>query len=251
MANDNIVRIGLFTKKHNLTIAQFRDYWHYHHAAIASNMYGMLRYDQNHVVKKVDLGLAAETDRQCDGMSKIWFGNMQNQKSNDPETMTKLAADERVLFQTMELVVCNEKTYLQMDPGTPFVKYMCFFRRMESVSIEEFQALWAQLADLFMKIPGIVDYREDTVLERLIDNVQGDRQQKVENAGHAHPSWISATYNDVPIDGVSELYFRFSEQTAIDNIFDTPEGKAAAEFAKTFIKHADCFLCDVHYIVNK
>lgn len=248
-----VVRIGLFDKKEDLTIAEFRDYWRYHHAAIASNMHGMMQYDQNHVVRKADTGLA-ENDgtRQCNGFSQIWFNSMDSQKSNDPETMGNLAIDEEKLFGSMDLVVTNQKVYKAMNPATPYVKYMCFLKRKPEISEAEFAEKFAEAAKLFLNLPGIVEYREDIVDSRLICDVKHNRvEQKPAGGGHAHPSWTSATYEQVPIDGVAEFYFKFSDKTAIDNVFDTAEAKEATAFTRTFLEEANCFVCDVHRIVNK
>lgn len=246
-----IVRTGLFTKKADLTVAQFRDYWHYHHAAIASHMHGMMKYDQNHVVRKVDLGDIPSTSRECEGMSQIWFANMQGQKSNDPETMTKLAADERILFRTMDLVVSETKVFKQMKAETPYVKYMCFVKRAKGLDLPAYQMKLDDAAEKIMEIPGCIEYRAGNVIERLMDNVQGDRTRKADEEAHAHPSWISAGYEDVPIDSVLEIYFKFSEETSIDNIFDSPEGKAAIACLKEIVSETSSYLCDVHHIVNK
>ena len=246
-----IVRTGLFTKKSNLTLAEFRDYWHYHHAAIASHMHGMMKYDQNHVVRKASLGSVPATSRDCDGMSQIWFASMEGQKSNDPETMSKLAIDEHILFQTMDLVVSETKVYREMTPDTPFVKYMSFVKKAEGMDAEEFKSRLEAVAEKMLAIPGCIEYRAGSVLERLMCNAQGDRVKKADDKSYAHPSWISATYEEVPVDAVLEIYFRFSEETAIEDVFATEAGAAACDSLKEILSEASTYICDVHHIVNK
>ena len=247
-----IVRTGLFIKKANLTQVEFRDYWHYHHAAIASGMAGMMKYDQNHVVKKVNLRTIPSTGRECDGMSQIWFESMNSQRSNDPETMNRLAIDEHILFQTMDLVVCETVNYCEMVPGTPFIKYMCFAKKAENISEQEYAEKLEAAARSILSIPACIEYRAGNVVERLICNAQGDRSgSAADEKTYAHPSWMSASYEDVPIDSLLEIYFRFSDKTAIGDPFDNPEGNAALEKLHEIFSEVSCYITDVQHIVNK
>lgn len=246
-----IVRTGLFTKKNSLSVSEFRDYWHYHHAAIASHMVGMMKYDQNHVVCKVNLGQIPSTERLCDGMSQIWFASMEGQRSNDPETMRKLAIDEHILFQTMDLVVSETEVYKRMNPEAPYVKYMCFVKRSERLSEADYQEKLAAFAEAVTAIPTCIEYRAGNVVERLICNAQGDRAHSADDKQYAHPSWMSASREDVPVDSVLEFYFAFSEDTAIGNPFDADEAKQALMQLSSIVSECSAYICDVHHIVNK
>lgn len=234
---ENITRIGLFKKPEALSVEEFRDYWHYHHAPIATNMVGMKKYNQNHVIKAVDLGLAPVNDRECLGMSKIWFGSMDNQKGNDPETMRRLAIDEKHLFREMDLVVCSDTTHKAMPGGVPFVKYLCLFRRKPELSEEDFRAKWAEAAELALKIPGLIGYNENVVLERVYNDIQGEKR------------YPNVDYDQVPIDGVAEFYFEFTE-AAIENPFDSAEGKAFCEATNAILMNSANYMMNEYQIMT-
>lgn len=235
--SENIIRIGIFKRPEALSVDTFRDYWHYHHAAIASNMVGMQHYDQNHVIRPVDLGFATVNERPCAGMSKIWFGSMENNDNNDPETMGKLAQDEKYLFNEMDLVVCEETVHKQRESGKPFVKYMCLLKRRPELSEDEFRAKLADAAQAIIAIPGLTGYVDNVVLSRTYNDIQGEKR------------YFDIEYDRVPIDAVIEFYFEFKECYILGGVFDSPEGKVASNALSEITEDAACFLCNVYHIV--
>ena len=138
-----------------------------------------------------------------------------------------------------------------MSPNTPFVKYMSFIKRAEGITVEEYYSRLEAVAEKFVAIPGCIEYRAGNVVERLMCNAQGDRVKKADDQNHAHPSWISATYEEVPVDSVLEIYFKFSEETAIEDVFATDAGMHACDCLKEIVSEASTYICDVHHIVNK
>lgn len=233
---ENITRIGLFKKPEALSVEEFRDYWHYHHAPIATNMVGMKKYNQNHVIKAIDLGLAPVNDRECLGMSKIWFGSMDNQKGNDPETMRRLAIDEKHLFREMDLVVCNETVYKYEPAGTPFIKMLCLLRRKPELTVEQFNEKLAAAATVALKVPGLTGYHENLVLERVYNDIQGEKR------------YPNVDYDKVPIDAVVEYYFEFSEQS-IEAPFANDEGKELCTAMNAICTDAACYMMNEYQIM--
>lgn len=234
--SESITRIGLFKKPESLSIEEFRDCWHYHHAPIATNMVGMQKYNQNHVIRALDLGIAPENKRECLGMSKIWFGSMNNQQSNDPETMHRLAIDEKHLFREMDLIVCNETVYKYEPAGVPFVKYLCILRRKPELSEDEFRIKLAEIAKLVLKVPGLTGYHENVVLERVYNDIQGEKR------------YPNVSYDQVPIDAAIELYFGFSEKS-INAPLDNEEGKALCKAMQEILMNAACYMMNEYQIM--
>ncbi len=235
--SENIIRIGIFKRPEELTVDTFRDYWHYHHAAIASNMVGMQNYDQNHVIRPTDLGIAPVNDRECAGMSKIWFGSLENEQGNDAETMGKLAIDEKYLFHEMDLVTCEETLYLKRPDEKPFVKYMCLLKRKPELSEDEFRAKLAQAADAVKVVPGITGYIENDVLSRTYNDIQGEKR------------YFNIEYDRVPVDAVVEFYFEFKERYILGDAFDSEEGAVVKAAFQDICENAACYLCNVYHIV--
>lgn len=236
-SNENIIRIGIFKRPEALTVARFRDYWHYHHAAIASNMTGMQHYDQNHIIRPADLGIAPVNPRECAGMSKIWFGSMENNDNNDPETMGRLAIDEKYLFEAMDLVVCRETVHMRRESGKPFVKYICLLRRNSAISEDDFRARLAATASKMLAVPGLTGYVENVVLSRTYNDIQGEKR------------YFDVPYEQVPIDAVIELSFKFEEKYILGDVFDSKEGHAVQEDTRGYLSDAACYLTNVYHIV--
>lgn len=238
MENENLIRIGIFKRPDRLTVSEFRDYWHYHHGAIAINMHGMQAYDQNHVIKNVDLGFAEFNDRSCAGMSKIWFGTMDNILANDPETMQRLAIDEKYLFDAMDLVVCDERVFKSASLDHPYVKFMCLIKRKPELSEEEFDEKLVQLADKALGIPGVVGYIQNTVLSRTYNDIANEKRYEV-------------GYEEVPVDAILEFYFDFDEDNISGDIFRTEAAKSFCEGMSEITKTTTGYLCNTYHIKEK
>lgn len=232
----DLVRIGIFKKSKDLLTSEFRDYWHYHHGVIAVNMHGMQAYDQNHVIKNVSLGIGSFNDRICDGMSKIWFGNPENIAANDPETMHRLAIDEKYLFQEMDLVVCDE--YAFKDPlfDRPYVKYMCLLRKEEGISAQEYSDELLSLGEDIMSIPGVIGYIQNTVLSRTHNDIQNEKRTEV-------------GYDAVPVDVILEFYLEYSEKNIEGRFLQSPKLASLRESIASKTADATGYMCNVYRIL--
>ena len=233
-----IIRIGIFERPEELETAAFRDYWHYHHAPLAVKTWlGMQRYNQNHVVRRVELGLAAEGTRECAGMSKIWFKDLAGGDEKDPSYMTMLEHDEKYLFKSMDLITCEESAYKKLEPGVPFVKYLCLLKRKPELDAKAYCKKLAETASLVLNMPGIIAYSQNDVVSRVYNDVQAEIRH------------YDVPYEKVPIDVALEFYFAFDERYILNDPFGSAEGARAREAFSAISAEEDCYLCNEFRII--
>lgn len=231
--------MGIFQKKDNISLEEFRDYWHYNHGAIASKMSGLLKYDQNHTVRSLNFAMArAQSQFWVDGYSKLWFGDRESQKNNDPETITRLRADEVHLFAYEVLIVAEEQVTIAMDPDAGFVKLIAFARRAPEIDADTFKKeWWGDHATLIKKMPGIIGCTQNWVFERIMVDVDDEYKR------------VPASYEELPIDGILEMCFRNVPE--MEAAFESPEGQKICEHARTFIADIGSQLTNQYRIFKK
>ena len=233
-----IVRMGMFQRKQDITLEEFRDYWHYNHGAIASNMNALLKYDQNQTVRPLHFDIAREEDPfWVDGYSKLWFGDMSAQKNNDPEIIMQLRRDEEHLFAWEILVIAEEQVTMRLDPDAAFVKLISFVKRNPRLSPEEFRdAWWGRLSELILKMPGLIGCNQNWVFERQFVDVENEYAR------------IPADHDRLPIDGVLEMYFRTIPE--MNAAFESPEGKEMCACSRELLDKAAIQLTNQYRIFN-
>ena len=237
MAN-MITRMGMFQKMPQITVDEFRDYWHYNHGPVASKMNGLLKYDQNHTVRPIHVEMGREEDPfWVDGYSKLYFGDLESQKNNDPAIIAALRADEPHLFAFEVLLVAEENVALAIDPDEGYVKLMAYVKRVPEIDAETFKSIWwGEHAELVKKMPGILGYTQDWVFERNNCDVNDSYKR------------VPLTYEEFPVDGLVEMYFRNVPE--MEAAFASAEGQKMCEHAKTFIGKIGAQLTRQYRIFN-
>jgi uncharacterized protein (TIGR02118 family) len=68
------VRMGLLNKHTDWSTEQFRTYWREEHSKLASQLPGLLAYQQNHVTDTAQRGISYKRGPESvDGISQLWF----------------------------------------------------------------------------------------------------------------------------------------------------------------------------------
>lgn len=225
------VRMGLLKKHKDWTIDQFRTYWRENHSQLASQLPGLLKYEQNHVTDAQQRGISHKrgTD-SVDGMSQLWFDD--SNRMNDAFSKAlgeKLIVDENHFIGHLRIVTAEPFEVIKPPKPNTTLKRMSFLKRRADVTPEVFAHEWKVVhAELVKKLPGVLGYRQNLITHR------------------ESPKGNVVDYDGLPIDGIVELWFE-SKDTL--DAFSSPQGVEAMKHAETFIDEITTFLVDVHVVV--
>lgn len=226
-----IVRMGLLQKRPELTMQDFDAYWARQHAGLARTLPGLRGYHQNHVIEAAQRGIDFHRgSKDYDGFSQLWFDDMVAMVEAIESQSAGLLADEQAFIGDLDLIVTEPFTVIPPDPQGPAVKRMSTLRRRPDLSAQEFVREWRTHADLVKRMPGVAGYVQHVVVARA----RGDESGK--------SGTPSASYADVPLDGVVEMWFRDIDDVAA--AFSSPEGQATMRHATTFLADINTYLVD-------
>ncbi len=223
-----VVRIGMLRKKPEATVGAFGKYWREVHGLLGAALPGLRRYHQNHVIEMgpgLDLPRGAQT---FDGFSELWFDDPPAMaKAFTPETSRKLAADEARFTSDLRGIAVEQHVVAAGAPGaTRLLKHMSLLKRRAGTSPEEFRRAYrGAYAELVGALPGLKGYTQNVVVDR-----------NVEKGGR------SARYEEVPVDGVDELWFE--DRPGLDAALASAAGRAAGEAARRFVDAATPFVVE-------
>lgn len=232
-----IVRMGILRKKDVLTTESFRTHWRDVHGPIAAQISGLRRYCQNHVVDSAQRGFSYPRGQDViDGFSQLWFDDLASmQRSLDPETCRKLAEDEADFIGNLKLIVAEQNIVIPVVTGRPLLKRMSTLKRRADVSPEKFQREWFKVhSELVKKLPQVLGYTQNLIIER-----------SVEKDGKS--AALAATYDDIPIDGIVELWFE--DMVSLEAAFASPDGQILMAHAKEFIAEISTFVVETHEVI--
>lgn len=196
-----IARFGLLQRAPGLTPEEFDRHWQLAHGPLAARFPGLRAYSQHLVVDKEQFGIDhARGPWDLDGMSELHFDDLD-------AMMTAVATpafgaahkDEADFLGDVHLLACEKHEVVPVDVGDgPFVKRMTLLKKLPGVSDAEFRHQWLKLhADWVRQWPDVLGYTQNLVVDRY----HGARTQ-------------SAGYDDVPVDGIVEFWFRDKETAA-------------------------------------
>jgi uncharacterized protein (TIGR02118 family) len=226
------VRMGLLNKIPDWSQDQFRDHWRNHHAGLARQLPGLISYHQNHVVDSEQRGIAfLRGPEQLDGISQLAFENEQAmQDALLTEIGPKLIADEQYFIGRLRIVTVEPHVVVEPPATGKALKRMSLLRRRIDVSPEVFAREWRDVhGPLVRTLPGILGYRQNLVTGRQV------------------PKGMTVGYDDLPIDGIVELWF--ADTAAIDAAFSSPRGQETMAHAATFIGEITTFLVEPFELV--
>lgn len=229
-----ITRTGILTRRPDLTPEQFRRHWLEVHAPLAARLPGLRRYHQNHVVDASQLAIDhARGAWEVDGFSQLWFDDMDAMRRvvEAPELRPDLP-DIPNFCGDVKLVICRPNVIIPVaaDAG-PLVKRMSILTRRPDITAERFRDEWFGFhAEAVRKFPNLIGYTQNLVVDR----------------GGADLT-SSASYEQVPVDGIVELWFRSVDD--VRTAFGSPAAEVSQRHALDFIGTITTFLVGTHVIV--
>lgn len=228
-----IVRMGLLTRRPDLSPDAFRRHWREVHGPLAARFPGLIAYHQNHVVDARQLGVDhARGAWDIDGISELWFESeeaMQAAIASPAYPPTR--RDEASFIATTRIVTIEQRTVVSFQkPAGPWIKRMSFLRRKENVSPEAFRREWFEVhAPLVRAFPTLLGYRQNLIVSRQ------------------SPPGTVAGYDAVPADGIVEMWF--ADEAALQRSFADEAAVRSQTHAHQFIAEITPFLVEVHEVV--
>ena len=228
-----IVRMGLLQQRADIDNKDFRSHWRAGHGAIASKLAGLRRYHQNHIVDRQQLGITyARGAIELDGFSELWFDDVTSMQAafKNEELANELAEDEGRFIGDIKLITAIQHVVIPKPQRVPLIKRMTTLKRRADVSAEKFAEEWFDVHSVLVKrLPQVKAYTQNLIFERSL--------------GRGKP----ATYDELPIDGIVELWFEDKDSLAAG--FSSDAGKTLMTHATEFISDMSTFLVETHEVV--
>lgn len=196
-----IARFGLLTKNPDVSDQDFDRHWRDRHGPLAAQFLGLKAYFQHAVLNKDQFGIDhARGPWDLDGFSELHFDNLGAMMAavSDQSFATALK-DEDGFLADVHLVACEKHVVVPVATGDGrFVKRMTLLKKLPGMSDADFRHEWLKVhADWVRQWPNVLGYVQNIVVDRY----HGARTE-------------SAPYEDVPIDGIVEFWFRDKETAA-------------------------------------
>ena len=227
-----IVRMGLLQKRADIDQQEFRTHWRTGHGALAAKLPGLRRYHQNHIVDRTQRGITYARDGlDFDGFSELWFDDVPAmQAAFASDEVKALAADEDRFISDLKLISAVQHVVIPTPTDVPLIKRMTTLKRRPDVSAEKFQEEWFDVHSVLVKrLPQVKGYTQNLIFDR------------------SHGRGKSATYDELPIDGIVELWFTDTDE--LNQGFGSDAGKTLMTHATEFIAAMSTFLVETHKVV--
>lgn len=227
-----IVRMGLLQKRPDLGVDAFRSHWRDSHGPIAAGLPGLRRYHQNHVVDREQRAISYARGRDdFDGFSELWFDDLPSMSAAFAgEQVRQLAEDEDAFIGGIKLITALQHVVVPTPAGVPLVKRMSTLKRRPDISAERFKSEWFDIHSFLVKrLPQVKGYTQNLIFDR--------------SHGRGRP----ASYAELPIDGIVELWF--DDVDSLNAGFASDAGRTLMTHASEFIGEISTFLVDVHEVV--
>src|SRR5689334_12489558 len=139
-----IVRMGLLTRKPDITTDEFRRHWREAHGHIAAKLPGLRRYHQNHVVDREQRGIEYKRGtHDFDGCAELWFDDLGSMAAAfGSEHGQLLGEDEPRFISNLNVITAVQHVVIPEPSGIPLIKRMSTLRRRPDVSSEKFKSEW-------------------------------------------------------------------------------------------------------------
>jgi uncharacterized protein (TIGR02118 family) len=228
-----LVRMGLLQKRADIETEEFRKRWREGHAPLAAKLPGLRRYHQNHVVDREQRGITyARGGLDFDGFSELWFDDLPTMQAAfaNEQQIKELGEDENRFIGEMKLITAVQNVVIPKPAGVPLIKRMSTLKRRPDVSAEKFKEEWFDVHSVLVKrLPQVKAYTQNLIFDRSL--------------GRGKP----ATYQDLAIDGIVELWF--TDTDSLNAGFGSDAGKTLMTHATEFIAEISTFLVETHEVV--
>lgn len=226
------LRMGLLNKKSDWSMEQFRTYWRKQHSKLASQLPGLVKYEQNHITDTAQRGIAYKRGPETvDGISQLWFDDSKQMSDAFSTALgKKLIEDEEHFIGRLRIVTAEPNEVITPPaPGTT-LKRMSFLRRRADVTPEVFSHEWTVVHAAWVKtLPGVLGYRQNLITHR------------------ESPKGTVIGYEGLAIDGIVELWFENTD--TLNAAFASPQGIQTTQHATTFIDEITTFLVEPFVVV--
>jgi uncharacterized protein (TIGR02118 family) len=227
-----IVRMGLIQKRSDIGSHDFRTHWRDSHGPLAARLPGLRRYHQNNVVDREQRGISYARGRNdFDGFSELWFDDVPSVLAAfATEDVKLLGEDEDRFIGGLKLITAIQHVVIPKPSGIPLIKRMSTLKRRADVGSEKFKSEWFDVHSFLVKrLPEVKGYTQNLIFDR--------------SHGRGRP----ATYEELPIDGIVELWF--TDVDALNAAFASDAGKTLMTHASEFIAEISTFLVETHEVV--
>jgi len=196
-----IARFGLLRGRTDISSEQFSAHWLESHGPIAAQFPGLKKYYQHIVTDKAQFGIDHQRGpMDLDGMSELHFENAQvMHDAIQSSSFSGALKDEDAFLEDVKIVICEKHDVVPLNIGDgPFIKRMTLLKRLPEISDEDFKREWLEThADWVRQWPNVLGYTQNLVIDR-----------------YAQSRTESAAYDEVPVDGIVEFWFRNEEEAA-------------------------------------
>lgn len=229
------VRMGLMRRKSDWSQEEFRKYWLEHHGRLAARAPGLRSYWQYHVTERMQRGIEfSRGPWDFDGFSQLWFDSttQADKAFSDGALAAELIADENHFIGTLHIVTAEPHVVIEIPEASaraPLLKRISILRRRPETSEEDFRREWRIHGDYVRKMPGVSGYRQNVVVGRELRK------------------GVPCGYDDLPIDGIVELWFKDAE--TLQQAFGSSQGVTTMAHAKSFLQEITAFVVDEHQVV--
>lgn len=229
-----ISRFGLLKRAPGTSPEEFDRHWQASHGPLAAKFPGLRAYFQHLVVDKEQFGIShARGGWDLDGFSELHFDDIDAMLAavSSPEFSGALA-DETGFLDDCHLVACEKHVVVPVNPGNdPFIKRMTPLKRLPGMSFQDFRREWLEVHAAWVRQwPNVLGYVQNLVIDRY----HGSRTE-------------SASYNEVPVDGIVEFWFRNKQEAA--ELYASDIVAQTQEHAKVFLDTITPFFVETRQIV--
>lgn len=202
------------------------------HGPLAAKLPGLRRYQQNHVVDREQRGIGyARGAHDFDGFSQLWFDDVPSMSAAfTTEQVQRLGEDEAQFIGELKLVTAIQHVVVPKAPGVPLIKRISLLKRRADINSEKFISEWFDVHSFLVKrLPEVKGYTQNLIFDR------------------AHGRGRPATYEELPIDGIAELWF--TDLDSLNAGFGSDAGKTLMTHSTEFIAEISTFLVETHEVV--
>lgn len=227
-----ITRMGLLRKRPDMSVEAFKRHWRESHGPLAGRLPGLRRYHQNLVVDRAQRAINyTRGDLDFDGFSELWFDDLPAMAAAfSSDLVHDLGADENEFIGELELITAIQHVVVPTPTAVPLLKRMSTLKRRPDVSAEDFKREWFDVHSFLVKrLPQVKGYTQNLIIDR--------------SHGRGRP----APYDELPIDGIVELWFEDADSLAA--AFASDAGKTLMTHATEFISEISTFLVETHEVV--
>ena len=229
-----LVRFGIIGRRPDMDADAFRTYWRNVHGPLAATIPGVRRYHQNLVISDRQLRLEVPMGPwRPDGFSEIWF--------DDDATMRRAiaspayaanATDIPLFIGDFKLLVCEAHPGIELPAGASGLrKRISLLTRLPGITAAGFRDEWlGRHVEIARNIPAMAAYAQNVTIHRGPDPA------------------INLPYADLPIDGVSVIWYRSNEE--LRDALHSPAGEALITHARGFLREVSTFEVEVYPVVD-